>query len=109
MTHRMQRFANPFATVALHVPVSDTKHSCTNMDPIVSLIMFTCNCRGCLEDFQLSVNPDTLASGLEVELLAHETMDDNGWADDHCPKCVGKLAQPEPYQEWKDAQDNEPT
>lgn len=61
------------------------------MVPIVTKVTFVANCRECLKDFTLESNPDIPSDGLDVEMLAHETLEANGWADSMCPGCWDKV------------------
>lgn len=54
-------------------------------------VAFTLKCRCCPEVFNYGAFLDPQATGADVELMIHESLDDEGWADGLCQQCVQNL------------------
>lgn len=57
------------------------------MTPIVKSITLVANCRTCLKDFTFVVTPEVPADDLDMEMLTHETLEAEHWADSRCQEC----------------------
>lgn len=55
---------------------------------LIHVLAININCRDCHGEFEIEGHFNEDCSGLDVELLAHETLDEHGWSDGRCPVCL---------------------
>ena len=71
------------------------------MDPIITSLTVKVTCRRCERVSELVKSIDSEASTVDAELCSHEALDEAGWVDDFCPRCLDKTCgEPDRYREW---------